>query len=90
MWNMLCRAQVCQIQMKNYKYMKNHDYIKPKYGKMTKLYYMDMDSFIFHLKLEDIYPDLDGGFKKRFDTSNYQVRRSPPIGKNKKDLVDER
>ena len=31
-----------------------YDYIKPKYGENVKLCYMDTDSFIVHVKREDI------------------------------------
>ena len=31
-----------------------HDYIKPKYRENAKLYYMDTDSFILYIKLDDI------------------------------------
>ena len=30
-----------------------YDYMKPKYGNNVKLYYMDTDSFIMHIKTED-------------------------------------
>ena len=32
-----------------------YDYIKPKYGDRTKLYYMDTDSFIIHNKILKIF-----------------------------------
>ena len=32
-----------------------HDHVKPKYGKNVKLCYMDTDSFIVHIKTDDIY-----------------------------------
>ena len=32
-----------------------YDYIKPKYGENAKLRYMDTDSFIVHVKTDDIY-----------------------------------
>ena len=31
-----------------------YDYVKPKYNKTAKLYYMDTDSFIVHVITEDI------------------------------------
>ena len=31
-----------------------YDYVKPKYGKKAKLCYMDTDSFIVHVKTDDI------------------------------------
>ena len=34
------------------------DYVKPKYGKNRKLCYMDTDSFIVHVKTDDIYKDI--------------------------------
>ena len=30
-----------------------YDYMKPKYGDNVKLCYMDMDSFIIYIKIED-------------------------------------
>ena len=45
-----------------------YDYIKPKYGKKAKLYYMDTDSFIMHIKTEDFYEDIADDVEKRFDT----------------------
>ena len=61
-----------------------YDYIKPKYHKKAKLCYMDTDSFIIHIKTKDFYKDITNERKKRFDTSNYEVDRPLPIGKNKK------
>ena len=52
-----------------------YDYMKPKYGDNVKLRYMDTDSFIMYIKVEDIYKDIAGDVKKRFDTSNYEVNR---------------
>ena len=31
-----------------------YDYVKPKYGEKAKLCYMDTDSFIVHVKTDDI------------------------------------
>ena len=45
---------------------------------------MDTDSFIMHVKTEDFYKDIAGHVEKRFDTSNYEVNRPLPAGKNKK------
>ena len=58
--------------------------MKPKYGDNMKLCYMDTDSFIMHIKTEDFYKDIANDVEKRFDTSNYEVNRPLPIGKNKK------
>ena len=41
-----------------------YDYVKPKYGEKAKLYYMDTDSFIVYIKIEDIYIDLAKTLKK--------------------------
>ena len=35
-----------------------YDYLKPKYGENVKLFYMDTDSFIVHVKTDDIYKDI--------------------------------
>ena len=61
-----------------------YDYMKPKYGDNVKLCYMDTDSFIMHIKIEDFYKDIANDVEKRFDTSNYEINRPLPTGKNKK------
>ena len=61
-----------------------YDYMKPKYGNDVKLCYMDTDSFIMSIKTNDFYKDIDNDVEKRFDTTNYEVNRPLPMGKNKK------
>ena len=63
-----------------------YDYIKPKYGDKARLFYMDTDSFIMHIKTEDFYKDISNDVDKWFDTSNYDKNDNRPlkIGKNKK------
>ena len=55
-----------------------YDYMKPKYGNDVKLCYMDTNSFIMNIKTNDFYEDIDN------NTSNYEVNRPLPMGKNKK------
>ena len=62
----------------------SYDYIKPKYGNDVKLCYMDTDSFIMSIKTNDFYKDIANDVEKRVDTSNYEVNRPLPTGKNKK------
>ena len=45
---------------------------------------MDRDSFIVHVKTDDIYKDIAEDVKTRFDTSNLEIDRLLLIGKNKK------
>ena len=59
-------------------------YMKPKYNDNIKLCYMDTDSFVMNIKTEDFYKDNANHVEKRFDTSNYEVNRPLPTGKNKK------
>ena len=61
-----------------------YDYMKRKYSDNVKLCYMDTDSFIMHIKTKDFYKDISDDIEKRFDTSNYEVNRPLPTGKNKK------
>ena len=61
-----------------------YDYMKPKYNDNVKLCYMDMDSFVMHIKTNDFYKDISDDVGNKFDTSNYEVKRPLPIGKNKK------
>ena len=58
--------------------------MKPKYGDNVKFCYMDTGSFIMHIKTEDFYKDFANDVEKRFDTSNYEINRPLPTGKNKK------
>ena len=61
-----------------------YDYMKPKYGNNVKLCYMDTDSFVMNIKTNDFYKDIANDVESRFDTSNYEVNRPIPTGKNKK------
>ena len=56
--------------------------MKPKYGDNVKLCYVDTDNFIMHIK--DFYKDIADDVECKFDTSNYEVDRPLPTGKNKK------
>ena len=61
-----------------------YDYVKQKYGEKVKLYYMDTDSFVVYIKTDDIYKNNAEDVETRFDTSNYELDRPLPRGKNKK------
>ena len=61
-----------------------YDCVKPKYDNNVKLCYMDTDSFIMDIKTNDFYKDIANGVEIMFDTSNYEVNRPLPMGKNKK------
>ena len=50
-----------------------YDYVKSKYGENTKHCYMDTDSFIVHVKIDDIYKDIAEDVETRFDTSNFEI-----------------
>ena len=51
---------------------------------MIKLCYMDTDSLIINIKTKEFYKDIVQDVEERFDTSNYDVDRPLPKGKNKK------
>ena len=61
-----------------------YHYVKPKYGENGKLCYMDTDSFIDHVKTEDIYKDIAEDDETRFDTSNFELDRLLAKDKSKK------
>ena len=61
-----------------------YDYVKPKYNDNVKLCYVDTDSFVMNIKTNDFYQDIANDVEKRFGTSNYEVNRPLPTGKNKK------
>ena len=50
----------------------------------TKLCYMDTDNFIVYIKTDDIYKDIEEDVETSFDTSDYELDRPLPKGKNKK------
>ena len=62
----------------------HHNYMAPKYGENLTLCYMDIDSFVNHIKTNDFYADIVDDVEERFDTSGYSSNRPLPIGKNKK------
>ena len=45
---------------------------------------MGTDSFIAYIKIDDIYKNIAEDVETRFDTSNYELDRPLPKGKNKK------
>ena len=45
-------------------------YVKPKYSAKAQLFYIDVGSFIIHLKTEDIYKDIAEDVGRKFDISN--------------------
>ena len=61
-----------------------YDYMKLKYGNDVKWCYIDTDSFIMNVKTNYFYEDIANDVENRFDTSNYEVNRPLPMGKNKK------
>ena len=61
-----------------------YDYMKPKYDNNVKLCYINTDSFIMNIKTNDFYEDIANDVENRFDTSNYEVNRPLPMGRNKK------
>ena len=61
-----------------------YDYVKRKYGEKPKMCYMDTDSFIVYINIDDIYKDIAEDIETRFDTSNCELDRPLPKGKDKK------
>ena len=57
-----------------------YDYVKPKYGENSKLCYMDTDSFIVHVKVDDIYENIVEDVETRFEISNFEIDRQLPNG----------
>ena len=55
-----------------------------KYGENAKHVGMDTENFIVHLKTEDIYRDFAEDVETWFDTSNFELDRPLPKGKNSK------
>ena len=45
---------------------------------------IETDTFIINIKTNDFYEDIASDVENRFDTSNYEVKRPLPMGKNQK------
>ena len=61
-----------------------YEYVKQKYGEKAKLCYMDTNVvYIVYIKTEDIYVDIAKDVETRADTSNCELDRPLPRGKNK-------
>ena len=58
------------------------DYVKPEYGENTRNFFMDIDSFKVHVKTDDIYKDIAEDVETRSVTSNFEIGRPLPKGKN--------
>ena len=61
-----------------------YDYVKPKFGEKAKLCYLDTDSLIVRVKIDDIYKNILKDVERRFDSLNYELNRPLPKGKNNK------
>ena len=61
-----------------------YDYVKPKYGEKAIFCYMDIDNFTVYIKTGVIYKDIAKDVQTRFDTSNYELNRPLPRGRNQK------
>ena len=56
-----------------------YDYMRPKYGSKVKLCYMDTDSFVYEIEIEDFYTDIASNVEKRFNTNGYSKNDSRPL-----------
>ena len=59
-----------------------YDYVKPKYNENAKFCNMDTNSFVVHVKTDDIYINIAADVKTRLDTSNFELDR--PLSNRKK------
>ena len=67
-----------------------YGYIKPKHNEKAKLCYINADSFIVNIKTDDNCKDIAENVETRFDTSNYELNRLLPKGKNLKNWINKR
>ena len=64
----------------------HYDYMFPKYGKSLKLCYLDTDSFVYDINMDNFYANIANDVEARFDTSDYGYSHPLPIGVNKKSI----
>ena len=62
----------------------HYDYMFPKYRKKLDLCYMETDSLMYNIEMEDFYKDIAEDVPARFDMSGYNPDRPLPVGLNKK------
>ena len=55
-----------------------------KLWKKAKVHYIDTNNFMVYIKTEDIYLDIAKYVEVKSDTSNHELDRPLPNGKNKK------
>ena len=60
-----------------------YDYVKLKYGENGKICHMNTNTFIVHVKADDIYKDIAEDVETRPDTSNFKLARPLPKGQKK-------
>ena len=77
-------GQVILDLIKIVMYKFHYNYMVPKYGKKLDLCYMDTDSLIYNIEMEDFYKDITEDVLARFDMSGYNPDRPLPVGLNKK------
>ena len=65
----MCILDLCKVLIYEFYY----DYIRNKHDNNSRLLFTDTDSFIYEIKTEDVYEDLNKG-KKIFDFSNYSTK----------------
>ena len=61
-----------------------YDQVKAKYEEKAKLCFIDTSSLIVYIEIENIKIGSTKDNESRFDTSNYELERPLPKGKNKK------
>ena len=61
-----------------------YDYVKLKYRENAKVCCMDTDIFLIYIETGDIHVDISKDVETKHDTSNYELDRSSPKGKDKK------
>ena len=58
-----------------------YDYVMQKFGENAQLCYMDINSFIVYVKINDIYKDIAKDVERRFDTLNSEIDKPLLQGK---------
>ena len=49
----------------------HYGYVKEKWGEKAKLCFTDTDSLLYRIETEDLFKDISGDIKARFDTSDF-------------------